>query len=125
MKEFTFTAPTVYKFSKPMFYLMLPNCEVNFTHGRQQMWFNLCTVARDGKKTQRLESMALILTYAPKDRIEVFKKWLSDYFSAEMQEEIFGLTLSDISGTLEIIPGSSLEKAIHKLNKEKRGKYHD
>lgn len=74
MKEFTFTAPTVYKFSKPMFYLMLPNCEVNFTHGKQQMWFNLCTVARDGKKMQRLESLALILTYGSKEKNRSIQK---------------------------------------------------
>lgn len=116
MKEFTFAAPTIYRFSKPLFFMMLPNCEVNFTHGSQQMWFNLCAVARDGKKTQRIESMALILTYAPDDKIESFKTWLNDYFSEEMQEEIFGLTLSD---TLDIIPGNSLEKAIHKLNRKR------
>ncbi|MGN1134707.1 MAG: hypothetical protein ACI4SF_00630 [Oscillospiraceae bacterium] len=116
MKTFTLSAGKIYLISKQAFFALLPNCEVNFTHGSQQMWFNLCTVARDGKKTQRIESTALILTYAPDDKIESFKAWLNDYFSEEMQEEIFGLKLSD---TLDIIPGNSLEKAIHKLNRKR------
>lgn len=116
MKKFTFAASTVYRFAKGLFFVLLPNCEVNFTHGSQQMGFNLGTVARDGKKTQRIESAALILSYASDDKIESFKAWLNDYFSEEMQEEIFGLKLSS---TLNIIPGNSLEKAIHKLNRKR------
>ncbi|MGN0674691.1 MAG: hypothetical protein ACI4KG_03000 [Oscillospiraceae bacterium] len=117
MKNFTIPANQLYYLSESAFFALLPNCEANFVHDSTQMWFNLGKVARYGSRKQRLEAMAHIITYASDSKINEVKIWLNEYFSPNMQSEIFGLTVSE---SLEIIPDKALERAINKLSKSNR-----
>ena len=117
MQKFTLEAHKVYAFSKCAFYSLIPDCETSFVHGTAQLMYNLKVVARDGKKEQRRNIMALVMACAPEEQIGRIKTWITDYFSAEMQIAIFDL---QIDSNRKIIFGKSLERAFNKISNRKR-----
>lgn len=114
MKEFTIQAHRLYDYSKRLFFSLVPDCEVNFVDGCSQMFLNLRMIASEQNKTQRRKIMALVISKCSEEHIKRFTEWLTDYFSAGMQEELFSLT---VGAEGKIIPDKMLEKALNNIRK--------
>lgn len=112
MHSFTILAADLYHYSKSAFFRMIPDCIVSFVDGRTQMSFNLRTVAADQDKVGRRKIAAFVIAKCSEEHICNFSQWLTDYFSPDMQEKIFSLSVG-ING--QIIPDEMLEKALKKI----------
>lgn len=112
MKSFTIPAPDLYAVSRRTFYRYIPDCEVNFVHHSAQMFFNLRRVAEDSPKSDRRKVIALVIKKCPAEQRSRVVEWLTDYFSPDMQRDIFDLTISNG----KILPEKMLEKALNKIN---------
>lgn len=112
MVMFSISADSLYATSKSMFYAYIPDCTLNFVHGYTRMSLNFRRIAATQKKTNRRKAVALVLKYCPADQIELFSRWLTDYFSDKMQMGIFELSV-DENG--KILPGKMLEKALKNI----------
>ncbi|MBP0958407.1 MAG: hypothetical protein J5997_13720 [Oscillospiraceae bacterium] len=78
------------------------------------MFFNLRTVAAEQDKVGRRKIAALVIAKCSEEHICNFSQWLTDYFSPDMQEEIFSLSVG-VNG--QIIPDKMLEKALKNIRK--------
>lgn len=114
MQSFTILAADLFYFSKSAFFRMIPDCQVNFVDGCTRMFFNLRTVAAEQDKVGRRKIAALVIAKCSEEHICNFSQWLTDYFSPDMQEEIFSLSVG-VNG--QIIPDKMLEKALKNIRK--------